>query len=108
MLFRQIVNEDLGCASYLVGDPKAGVAAVIDPQWDIEPYLHLSRIHGVRSLEVDVPAGIDDGQRLRLSGRGPAGPRGGPAGDFYVQVRVAPDAELQRRGDEHRALDASR
>ena len=48
MLFRQIVNEDLGCASYLVGDPKAGVAAVIDPQWDIEPYLHLSRIHGVR------------------------------------------------------------
>ena len=48
MLFRQIVNEDLGCASYLVGDPKQGVAAVIDPQWDIEPYLHLSRIHGVR------------------------------------------------------------
>ena len=48
MLFRQIVNEDLGCASYLVGDPKEGVAAVIDPQWDIGPYLHLSRIHGVR------------------------------------------------------------
>jgi hydroxyacylglutathione hydrolase len=46
MLFRQILHEDLGCASYLVGDASAGVAAVIDPQWDIEPYLHLSRIHG--------------------------------------------------------------
>jgi hydroxyacylglutathione hydrolase len=48
MLFRQIVHEDLGCASYLVGDVSAGVAAVIDPQWDIEPYLRLSRLHGVR------------------------------------------------------------
>jgi glyoxylase-like metal-dependent hydrolase (beta-lactamase superfamily II)/rhodanese-related sulfurtransferase len=48
MLFRQIVNEDLGCASYLVGDSSAGVAAVIDPQWDIDPYLRLSRLHGVR------------------------------------------------------------
>jgi glyoxylase-like metal-dependent hydrolase (beta-lactamase superfamily II)/rhodanese-related sulfurtransferase len=48
VLFRQIVNEDLGCASYLVGDTSAGVAAVIDPQWDIDPYLRLSRLHGVR------------------------------------------------------------
>jgi hydroxyacylglutathione hydrolase len=48
MLFRQIVNEDLGCGSYLVGDPSAQVAAVVDPQWDIDPYLRLSRLHGVR------------------------------------------------------------
>ena len=48
MLFRQIIHEDLGCASYLVGDVSAGVAAVVDPQWDIEPYLRLSRLHGVR------------------------------------------------------------
>ncbi len=48
MLFRQVIHEDLGCASYLVGDPGEGVAAVVDPQWDIEPYLHLSRLHGVR------------------------------------------------------------
>jgi hydroxyacylglutathione hydrolase len=48
MLFRQIINEDLGCASYLVGDPAAGVAAVVDPQWDIDPYVHLARLHGVR------------------------------------------------------------
>jgi glyoxylase-like metal-dependent hydrolase (beta-lactamase superfamily II)/rhodanese-related sulfurtransferase len=48
MLFRQIIHEDLGCASYLVGDTASGVAAVIDPQWHIDPYLHLSRLHGVR------------------------------------------------------------
>jgi hydroxyacylglutathione hydrolase len=48
MLFRQIINEDLGCASYLVGDPSAAVAAVIDPQWDIDPYVNLARLHGVR------------------------------------------------------------
>src|SRR3954454_4133196 len=47
-LFRQIINEDLGCGSYVVGDTTAGVAAVVDPQWDIHPYLRLSRLHGVR------------------------------------------------------------
>ncbi|HKB50629.1 MAG TPA: rhodanese-like domain-containing protein [Solirubrobacterales bacterium] len=48
MLFRQIIHEDLGCASYLVGDSASGVAAVVDPQWDIDSYLQLSRLHGVR------------------------------------------------------------
>jgi hydroxyacylglutathione hydrolase len=48
MLFRQIIHEDLGCASYLVGDPRSGTALVVDPQWDIDPYLQLSRLHGVR------------------------------------------------------------
>ncbi|HEY1236903.1 MAG TPA: rhodanese-like domain-containing protein [Solirubrobacterales bacterium] len=52
MLFRQILHEDLSCASYLVGDARAGVAAVIDPQWSIEPYLRLSRLHGVRIEQV--------------------------------------------------------
>jgi len=48
MLFRQVIHEDLGCASYLIGDPSAGVAAVVDPQWDIDPYLRLSSLHDVR------------------------------------------------------------
>lgn len=48
MLFRQIIHEDLGCASYLVADRDAGLAAVVDPQWDIDPYLRLARLHGVR------------------------------------------------------------
>jgi hydroxyacylglutathione hydrolase len=47
-LFRQVIHEDLGCGSYLVGDEHAGVAVVVDPQWDIDPYLRLSRLHGVR------------------------------------------------------------
>jgi molecular chaperone DnaJ len=44
---------------------------------------------GHRALEVDVPAGIADGQRIRLSGRGHAGDHGGPPGDLYVVVQVA-------------------
>jgi hydroxyacylglutathione hydrolase len=52
MLFRQILHEDLSCASYLVGDVDAGVAAVVDPQWSIEPYLRLSRLHNVNIAHV--------------------------------------------------------
>ena len=48
MLFRQIIHEDLGCASYLVADRDAGIAAVVDPHWDVDPYLRLARLHGVR------------------------------------------------------------
>ena len=53
-----------------------------------------------RELEIDVPPGIADGQRIRLQGRGHAGERGGPAGDLYVQVRVAVDEHLLRDGDD--------
>jgi molecular chaperone DnaJ len=58
------------------------------------------RVRASRSIDVEVPAGVDDGQRLRLSGRGPAAPRGGIAGDLYVTVRVAPDARFERHGDD--------
>jgi hydroxyacylglutathione hydrolase len=47
MLFRQLTHDDLGCASYLVGDESAGVAAVVDPQLDIDEYLRLARYSGV-------------------------------------------------------------
>ena len=47
MIFRQITHDDLGCASYLVGDEDAGVAAVVDPKLEIEEYLHLARYLGV-------------------------------------------------------------
>ena len=53
-----------------------------------------------RTMRVDVPAGIADGQRIRVSGRGHAGERGGPAGDLYVLVRVAPDERFLRDGDD--------
>jgi hydroxyacylglutathione hydrolase len=48
MLFRQITHDDLGCASYLVGDEDAGVAAVVDPRLEIGEYLRLARYTGVR------------------------------------------------------------
>jgi hydroxyacylglutathione hydrolase len=47
MIFRQITQDDLGCASYLIGDEHAGVAAVVDPKLDIEEYLDLARYMGV-------------------------------------------------------------
>jgi molecular chaperone DnaJ len=51
-----------------------------------------------KTLQVDVPAGIADEQRIRLSGRGHAGERGGPPGDLYVLVRVAEDERFLRDG----------
>jgi molecular chaperone DnaJ len=48
------------------------------------------------SVTVQIPAGIDDGQRIRVSGRGHAGEHGGPAGDLYVQVRVSEDPRFMR------------
>jgi hydroxyacylglutathione hydrolase len=48
MIFRQVTHDDLGCASYLVGDEDAGVAAVVDPKLEIEEYLALARYMGVR------------------------------------------------------------
>jgi len=53
-----------------------------------------------RELDVEIPAGIADGQRIRLTGRGSAGERGGPAGDLYVLVRVAADERFLRDGDD--------
>jgi hydroxyacylglutathione hydrolase len=47
VLFRQFVDEDLGCGSYLVGDEHAGVAAVVDPAYAIEQYVAACREHGV-------------------------------------------------------------
>lgn len=55
---------------------------------------------GQRSLEVDVPAGIADGQRIRLSERGHAGEAGAPEGDLYVLVRVREDERFVREGQD--------
>jgi molecular chaperone DnaJ len=51
-------------------------------------------------LTVDVPAGIADGQRIRVAGRGHAGERGGPQGDLYVELRVRADPRFMRDGDD--------
>jgi hydroxyacylglutathione hydrolase len=48
VIFRQIIHDDLGCASYLIGDEKAGVAAVVDPRYEIDEYLDLASYMEVR------------------------------------------------------------
>jgi len=56
------------------------------------------RITEERSLSVNIPAGIEDGTRIRLSGEGEAGVRGGPAGDLYIFLSVKPHEFYQRDG----------
>ncbi|MEX2256263.1 MAG: J domain-containing protein [Acidimicrobiia bacterium] len=58
------------------------------------------RVLSHQTIEVEVPPGVDDGQRLRLTGRGAAPPRGGQSGDLYVRVRVRAHADFERHGDD--------
>lgn len=56
------------------------------------------RLTSGKSLDINIPAGTVDGQKLRLKGQGEAGTRGGPAGDGYVEIRVAADPLFTRQG----------
>jgi molecular chaperone DnaJ len=56
------------------------------------------RVTEERSLSVNIPAGIEDGTRIRLQGEGEAGARGGPAGDLYIFLSVTPHEFFQRDG----------
>ena len=56
------------------------------------------RVTKERTLSVDIPAGIEDGVRIRLGGEGEAGSRGGPAGDLYIFLSVRPHEFFQRDG----------
>ena len=51
-----------------------------------------------RTLSVNVPAGVEDGTRIRLTGEGEAGTRGGPTGDLYIFLSVKPHPVFQRDG----------
>ncbi|GEP09115.1 molecular chaperone DnaJ [Methylobacterium gnaphalii] len=56
------------------------------------------RVERERSLSINVPAGVDDGLRIRLAGEGESGLRGGPSGDLYVFLSIAPHQFFQRDG----------
>jgi molecular chaperone DnaJ len=58
------------------------------------------RIDSPRTVTVEVPPGVEDGTRLRLTGRGGAGEQGAPPGDVYVKVAVATDERFERVGDD--------
>ena len=60
----------------------------------------LGQVAEERALEVEIPPGIHDGQRIRISGEGHAGTLGGRAGDLYVRVRVKRDHRFAREGDD--------
>jgi hydroxyacylglutathione hydrolase len=85
VIFRQIIHDDPGCASYFVGDEDAGVAAVVDPKWDIVDYLALASYVGVHIehiLETHNHAG-------HVSGHGRLAAATGAA--IHVQRLAAPD-----------------
>jgi molecular chaperone DnaJ len=58
-----------------------------------------------KRYRVNVPAGVHDGSRIRLAGKGEAGPLGGPAGDLYVTTRVAPSPVFRQRPDGNLEVD---
>jgi len=58
------------------------------------------RVTSDRTYQIEVPAGVDSGATLRLTGRGATGPRGGAAGDLYVHLRVSPHARYERDGQD--------
>ncbi len=76
-----------------------------------KPEAFCSKCHGQgrysksKKVKVKIPAGIDDGQAIKLSGQGEAGVKGGKPGDLYIRFRVSPDKEFDRQGyDIHKSL----
>jgi molecular chaperone DnaJ len=60
------------------------------------------RVRARRAISVDIPAGVDTGNRIQLSGEGEVGAGGGPSGDLYVEIDVAPHPVFERSGDDLR------
>ncbi|MBZ2195218.1 molecular chaperone DnaJ [Occultella gossypii] len=58
------------------------------------------RVRTRRTVRVNIPAGVDEGTRIKLSGQSEVGPAGGPPGDLYVEIREKPHPVFTRRGDD--------
>jgi hydroxyacylglutathione hydrolase len=96
VIFRQIVHDDLGCASYFVGDDDAGVAAVIDPRFEIDEYLELASYLGVRIEHVLETHNHAD----HVSGHGRLAAATGATIHVHKDAGVAYDHEPFEDGDE--------
>jgi hydroxyacylglutathione hydrolase len=96
MIFRQITHDDLGCASYLVGDEKAGVAAVVDPRFEVDEYLELARYMGVRIEHVFETHNHAD----HVSGHGRLAAATGATIHIHRDAEAAYDHEPFADGDE--------
>ncbi|MDA8196340.1 MAG: molecular chaperone DnaJ [Actinomycetota bacterium] len=91
------VNESQGFFSFSQPCPACGGQGVrVD--------LPCGNCHGTgkslmnRKINVKIPAGVEDGQKIRLKGRGSLGTNGGPAGDVYIKIKVGSDPSFSRRG----------
>lgn len=58
------------------------------------------RVRKTKKIHIKIPAGVDEGQQIRISGRGEAGENGGPAGDLYVVFHIQPHEFYERDGDD--------
>ena len=96
MIFRQITHDDLGCASYLIGDEKAGVAAVVDPRFEVDEYLDLARYMGVSIEHVFETHNHAD----HVSGHGRLAAATGATIHIHRDAQPAYDHEPFEDGDE--------
>jgi molecular chaperone DnaJ len=96
---RGVLDENQGFFSFSQPCPQCGGAGVI-----VEDPCPTCHGHGTelraRQVKVRIPAGVQDGQRIRLKGRGGPGRNGGPNGDLYVVTRVDPHPLFGRRDDD--------
>ncbi len=70
---------------------------ITDPCGDCDG---VGRIRKNKTLQVKIPAGIDDGMRIRSTGNGEPGLNGGPPGDLYVEIRIKPHGIFERQGED--------
>ena len=96
---RGVIDENQGFFSFSQVCPECGgTGAVVDEPC---PTCHGAGVERrARQVKVRIPAGVNDGQRIRLKGRGGPGRHGGPNGDLYVIARVEPHPLFGRRGDD--------
>ena len=96
MIFRQIPHDDLGCASYLIGDEEAGVAAIVDPKFEIDEYLELARYMGVSIEHILEPPNHAD----HVSGHGRLAAATGATIRIHRDAAAAYEHEPFGDGDE--------